>query len=132
VRIVRPVVQLPVYGVLHLGHYLTRNTIPCISLVCTRYHPAVSLVFPSNPRRRCDDATPRQAGHDPTVLQRMIIEQCVVLSLRIHLLDREFLKQRWMTEHNSHEYITLVDALSRSYQQLGIHGAASPDPDPPA
>jgi hypothetical protein len=34
-----------------------------------------------------------------------------------------------MTEYNSRDYVMLVEALSRSYQQLGINGAASPEPD---
>jgi hypothetical protein len=65
---------------------------------------------------------------NPTVMQRMIVEQCIVLSLRIHLMNREFLKQGEMTEHNSRDYIAWVDALSRLLQQLGINGAASPEP----
>jgi hypothetical protein len=66
----------------------------------------------------------RHVGVDPTAMQRLIVEQCVALSLRIHLMDREFFKQGGMTG----DYVTLVDARSRLLQQLGINAAASPEP----
>ena len=64
-----------------------------------------------------------------SVMQRMLVEQCVVLSLRIHLMDREFLTQGGMTEHNSRDYLAWVNALSRLLRQLGIGATGSPEPD---
>jgi hypothetical protein len=68
-------------------------------------------------------------GGVPTALQRILIEQCVILSLRIHLMDRDFLNQG-MTDHNSRDHLAWVNTLSRLLRQLGLDGAAPPAPEP--
>ena len=65
-------------------------------------------------------------GANPSVMQRILIEQCVVLSLRIHLMDRKFLSQGGVTEP---DYLACVNALARLLRQLGIDTSTPQEPD---
>ena len=60
-------------------------------------------------------------------MQSMIIDQCVILSLRIRLMDLQFLKCWETSQENSQDYLAWVNALSRMFAHLGINAPAEAD-----
>jgi len=69
-----------------------------------------------------------QIHENPSTMQLMLIEQCVVLSLRIHLMDLQFLKQWETTDPNQQDYLAWINALDRLHGRLGLGGPVEPDP----
>lgn len=57
-------------------------------------------------------------GGAPTVAQKMLIDQCAMLSLRIHNADRAELQQGHASE-SAHEYSRLTVTLAELLRQLG-------------
>ena len=66
--------------------------------------------------KRIKNDLTRHVGGQPSVTQRMAIDQCAMLSLRLHMMDRAELQDR--SAKNTHEYATLTSALSALLQQL--------------
>lgn len=64
----------------------------------------------------------QHVGGTPSATQRMLIERCAMLSLRIQLMDRIALKEGAMTEKSAREYLCWTNALSRLLRQLGLKG----------
>jgi hypothetical protein len=74
--------------------------------------------------KRIRDDLARHVGGNPSVTQKMLIERCAVLTLRIQLMDRQQLRDSVLTERNAREYLCWTNSLSRLLRQLGMKGAA--------
>jgi hypothetical protein len=59
-------------------------------------------------------------GGAPSVLQRVIIERCVWLQLRVALLDKKIAAGHAFTEVDSNCYISWSNALVRTMARLGF------------
>src|SRR4051812_22696126 len=82
--------------------------------------------------KRIRDELTAHVGGRPSVTQRMIIDRCAALSLRIHLMDRdEARNDTFMSEKNAREYLCWTAALSRLLRQLGLEETPA-DTKPPS
>jgi hypothetical protein len=80
---------------------------------------------------RIRDELTAHVGGRPSVTQRMIIDRCAALSLRIHLMDRsEARNDAFMSEKNAREYLCWTAALSRLLRQLGLEEASADSKSP--
>jgi hypothetical protein len=78
--------------------------------------------------KRIRDELTAHVGGRPSATQRMIIDRCAALSLRIHLMDRaEARNDAFMSEKNAREYLCWTAALSRLLRQLGLEEAPAND-----
>jgi hypothetical protein len=73
-------------------------------------------------KRVRNDLTAHLGGR-PSATQRMIIDRCATLSLRIHLMDRAELQSNFLSEKNAREYLCWTSALSRLLRMLGLEAA---------
>ncbi len=69
-------------------------------------------------------------GGSPTFPQRLLIERCAVLSLRLAKIDEAILAGDQLTLHDNQHAIAWHNALRRSLDALGLEPAASPPEDP--
>jgi hypothetical protein len=58
----------------------------------------------------------------------MIIDQAAMLTLRLHLMDRQALQDEALSERNGGQYLAWSAALTRLLRQLGLKGAADKTP----
>lgn len=70
----------------------------------------------------------KHLGGTPSATQRMLIDQAAMLTLRLHLMDRQSLQDAEMSERNGRQYLAWANSLSRLLRQLGLE--ASPPPQP--
>jgi hypothetical protein len=73
-------------------------------------------------------------GSKVTAPQRILIDRCAALTLRLHLMDRETAQSGRMSEKNGREYLCWNNSLTRTLRTLGLDAAATPKPrwQPPA
>ena len=67
-------------------------------------------------------------GGAPSTTQRLLIDQCVQLQLRIALIDRKTAEGEPMTEHDSRTYLAWCNSLARLVRQLGMKAASQQQP----
>jgi hypothetical protein len=67
-------------------------------------------------------------GGSPSATQRMIITRAVMLSLRLHLMDKRFAETGAQTDHDSRCYLAWSNSLTRTLRELGVKGAAERAP----
>jgi hypothetical protein len=58
----------------------------------------------------------------------MIIDQAAMLTLRLHLIDRQALQDEALSERNGGQYLAWSAALNRLLRPLGLQGAADKPP----
>ncbi len=69
----------------------------------------------------------KHCGGKPSAVQRMLIDQAAMLSLRLHLMDRASLSDDGlMSERNGRQYLAWANSLARLLRQLGL--TAPPPP----
>jgi hypothetical protein len=73
--------------------------------------------------KRIRDELTAHVGGKPSATQRLIIDRCAALSLRIHLMDRAEARSAFLSEKNAREYLCWTAALSRLLRQLGLEEA---------
>lgn len=66
-----------------------------------------------------DDLT-AHCGGNPSVTQRLIIEQVAILSLRLRLLDKAAIEDTAMSERNARSYLAWCNTRTRLLRQLGL------------
>ncbi len=69
------------------------------------------------------DDLSRHLGGAPTVPQKMIIDRCAALTLRLHLMDRAAGQDGAMSEKNAREYLCWNNSLTRLLRELGMQPA---------
>jgi hypothetical protein len=69
------------------------------------------------------DELTKHCGGLPSATQRMIINQAAMLTLRLHLMDRQSLRDEGVSERNGRQYLAWSAALTRLLRQLGLKGA---------
>jgi hypothetical protein len=74
--------------------------------------------------KRVRDDLAQHCGGKPSATQKMIIAQCAMLTLRIHLMDRAALQHGEMTTTQAKNYLCWTNSLSRLLKQLGMKGTA--------
>ena len=57
-------------------------------------------------------------GGSPTTVQQLIIEQCILLRIRIALLDRELLETGRLSPHDDDRYLSWVNVLTKLVTSL--------------
>lgn len=62
-------------------------------------------------------------GGNPSTAQRLVIDQCVQLKLRLALMDAESIAPGGMTERNQVQYLAWSGALTRLLNQIGLTAA---------
>ena len=65
------------------------------------------------------ELTEHVGGH-PSVVQRVVIERCCFLQLRLALLDRKMVAGHSFTEIDNNSYIAWTNALVRTMTRLGF------------
>src|ERR1700735_4999748 len=82
------------------------------------------------PRRSQTDAggSRPHCGGSPSATQRMIIDPAAMLTLRLHLMDRQVVQNEVMSERNGRKHLAWSAALTRLLRQLGLEGAADKPP----
>lgn len=78
--------------------------------------------------RRVRDELTAHVGGKPSATQRLLIERCATLSLKIHLMDRAELQSEFTSEKNAREYLVWTNVLSRILRQIGMKGAPEQPP----
>jgi hypothetical protein len=63
----------------------------------------------------------------PNVVQKLLIERAVVLSLRLAMLDQKIIDDQIIATDN-HMAIAWQNALTRTLVALGVHAEATPTP----
>jgi hypothetical protein len=58
----------------------------------------------------------------------MIIDPAAMLTLRLHLMDRQVVQNEVMSERNGRKHLAWSAALTRLLRQLGLEGAADKPP----
>ena len=71
----------------------------------------------------------QHVGGKPSAAQRILIDRCCSLSLRLCLMDREMVNTGHVTEKNGREYLCWSNALCRALVQLGLDPAKSSPPN---
>jgi hypothetical protein len=66
-------------------------------------------------------------GGEPSVTQRILIDQAARLQLRIAMMDREG-TDTGMSERRQVEYLAWANTLSRTLRELGLEPAKKPKP----
>jgi len=56
----------------------------------------------------------------------MLIDQAAMLTLRLHLMDKESIADPAMSERNGRQYLAWANSLSRLLRQLGINATPPP------
>ena len=62
----------------------------------------------------------KHVGGKPNVIQRVMIERCCWLQLRVSLLDRKIAAGEAFTEIDNNSYIAWCNALVRTMARLGV------------
>jgi len=71
--------------------------------------------------RRVRDELTAHLGGAPTNIQKLMIERCVWLSLRLGMFDEMIAKGEEFTIHDSNYYIAWSNSLVRTLGKLGIN-----------
>jgi hypothetical protein len=66
------------------------------------------------------DELTRHVGGKPSPAQKILIERCAQLMLRIRLMDVAHAKDDFLSEKNTREYLVWTNSLSRLLQKLGL------------
>ena len=70
--------------------------------------------------RQVRDELTRHVGGKPSPAQKILIERCAQLMLRIRLMDVAHAKEDFLSEKNTREYLVWTNSLSRLLRQLGL------------
>src|SRR5262249_7877775 len=89
--------------------------------------------FRSNERlltNRTSDELIAYVGGHPSATQRMIIERCPWIQLRLSLLDKKLAEGRDFTEIDTHTYLAWANSLARLLAKLGMREVPSAASEP--
>jgi hypothetical protein len=70
----------------------------------------------------------KHCGGAPSATQRMLIDQAAMLTLRLHLMDKESIADPALSERNGRQYLAWANSLSRLLRQLGLEGMPERQP----
>src|SRR4051812_28818603 len=73
--------------------------------------------------RQVRDELTRHVGGKPSPAQKILIERCAQLMLRIRLMDVAHAKDDFLSEKNTREYLVWTNSLSRLLVKLGLEEA---------
>lgn len=65
----------------------------------------------------------RHVGGNPSVTQKLLIDQACQLTLRLALMDRKLAEAGDQSEHDIRTYTTWCNALTRTLVRIGLKGA---------
>jgi hypothetical protein len=80
--------------------------------------------------RQVRDELTRHVGGRPSPAQKILIERCAQLMLRIRLMDVAHAKDDFLSEKNTREYLVWTNSLSRLLKQLGLEEASANEKQP--
>jgi hypothetical protein len=69
-------------------------------------------------------------GREPSVPERLLVEQAAQIRLRIAKTDALYARQPEITQHAGREYLALANALAKILGQLGMRPGQPPPPKP--
>ena len=71
--------------------------------------------------QRVRDELLAHLGHNPSTVERVMIERCCFLQLRLSMLDKKLLSGRDFTQIDSNVYLAWNNSLIRTLVKLGIN-----------
>ena len=68
----------------------------------------------------------KHCGGNPSAVQRMLIDQAAMLTLRVHLMDKASIADPALSERNGRQRLAWSNSLTRTLRQLGLSAAPPP------
>jgi hypothetical protein len=78
--------------------------------------------------RRVREELTAHVGGNPSAVERVLIERCCWVQLRLAMLDKKLASGRDFTEIDSNVYLAWANTLARTLVRLGVKPAATRPP----
>jgi hypothetical protein len=70
----------------------------------------------------------KHVGGNPSAVQRMLIDQAAMLTLRVHLMDKQSIADPELSERNGRQRLAWSNSLTRTLRELGLEATPPPKP----
>lgn len=69
-------------------------------------------------------------GGKPSAVERMLIDQAAMLTLRVYIMDRESISNPELSERNGRQRLAWSNSLTRTLRAIGLNAAKDRPPSP--